>query len=136
MSKSAIYTVNSSTQSLTDGSTINLGSTIRRFGPNLALSGNAIQIEGAGYYDIEVSTNISSADAGEVTVQAYLNNIAIPGAIATETAAAAGDIVNLSISALIREGCYCCNGLSTLTFVISAGAAVDITNFAVVVKKL
>jgi len=136
MSKSAIYTVNSSTQNLTAESAITLGSIIRRFGPNLGLSGNAIQISGAGYYKIDVTANISSADAGEVTVQAYLNNVAIPGAIATETAAAAGDIVNLSISALVREGCYCCDGLSNLTFVVTEGATVDITNFAVVVTKL
>lgn len=136
MSKSAIYTVNSSIQSLTEESTIALGSIIRRFGPNLGLSGNAIQISGAGYYKIDMTAVIANADAGEVTVQAYLNNVAIPGAIATETAAAADDVVNLSFSALVREGCYCCDGLSNLTFVITQGATVSVTNFAVVVTKL
>lgn len=136
MSKSAIYTVNSSTQNLIEGSTINLGGVIRRFGPSLELSGNTIQIKERGYYLINISATISNAGAGEVTVEAYLNNVAIPGAIATETAAAADDVVNLSLSAIVREGCYCCDGISNLTFVLTEGATVDITNFAVTVEKL
>ena len=135
MSKSTIYVANTSTQTATPNSTIELGSIIRRFGPNLDLSGNNIQINGCGYYDVDASFTIAPTAEGEVTVTAFRNNVAIPGATATETAAAAGDSLNLSLSAVIREGCNCCDGVSNLNFVLT-GTQSSITNVAVVVEKL
>ena len=135
MSKSAIYTVNTSSQNVTPNGIIGLGSVIRRFGPNLHLSGNAIQIEGAGYYDIDASITVAPTTAGNVTISVYKDNVLIPGATATETAAEANDPVNLSITALVREQCPCCDGASNLTFVLT-GTASAISNIAVVVQKL
>lgn len=134
MSKSLIYTVNTSTQSLAVNSIISPGTVIRRFGPNLALSGNAIQIAGAGYYDIDTSFTVAPTAAGEVTITAFLNNVAIPGATATVTATAADDSVVLPIVAVFREPCQCCEGLSNLTFVLT-GTAANVTNSAIVVEK-
>ena len=135
MSKSAIYTVNTSVQSVADNGVIAPGTIIRRFGPNLTLSGNGIQICGAGYYDIDTSFTIAPTAEGEVTVTAYLDGVVIPGATATVTAAAAGDYVNLSISALVRESCGCCSGLKTLTFVLT-GVAASVTNSSIIVEKI
>lgn len=135
MSKSAIYIVNPSTQVVQVDGVITPGTIIRRFGPNLALSGNGIQISGAGYYDIDATFNVAPTEVGEVTITAYLDGVQIPGAVATETAAAAGDFVNLSISALVRENCPCCAGLRTLTFVLS-GISSNVTNTAIVVEKI
>ena len=48
MSKSAIYTVNPATQEVAVDGVINLGSIIRRYGPNLNLNGVGISISGMG----------------------------------------------------------------------------------------
>jgi len=135
MAQSAIYVVNNSIQDVAAGGIINLGTIIRRFGRNLNLSGNGIQVAGEGYYDINVSVTVSPSTEGEVTITAYKDGVAIPGAMATETAAAAGDYISLSLVGLIREACYCCESLSSLTFVLS-GLNASVTNIAVVVKKL
>lgn len=135
MSKSALYTANNSAQNVAVNGTINLGTIIRRFGPNLTLSGNAIQINGAGYYDCGASFTLAPTEAGNVTISAYLNNVAIPGAVATETAAAANDLVNLSLTAIVRQACECCEGVSNLTFVLT-GTAASVTNVGITIDKL
>ena len=134
MSKSLIYTANTSTQVVAVDGIINPGTVIRRFGPNLTLSGNAIQIAGAGYYDIDTSFTVAPTAAGEVTITAYLDNVTIPGAVATATVAASGDYVTLPITAAFRQACQCCEGLSSLTFVLT-GTAANITNSAIVIEK-
>jgi len=135
MSKSAIYTVNNTTQVVAVDGQINLGSVIRRFGCNCHLNNNAINITGSGYYDIDASFTIAPTADGEVTVTMYKDGIAVPGAVATETVAAAGDSANLSISSLVREFCPCCDNSSNLTFVLS-GVESNVTNVAIVVEKL
>ena len=135
MSKSTIYTVNTSAQSVAVNGVINPGTVIRRFGPNLGLSGNAIQIDGAGYYDIDASITAAPTAAGTVTVTVYKDGVAIPGATASQSTGTAGNPVNISISSLVREFCPCCDGLSNLTFVLT-GTAASVTNVAIVVEKL
>ena len=134
MSKSLIYTANTSIQNLAVNSIVNPGTVIRRFGPNLNLSGNAIQVAGAGYYDIEASFTVAPTAEGEVTITAYLNNVPIPGATATGTVAAAGDSIALPITAVFREPCQCCEGISNITFILT-GTAANVTNTAIVVDK-
>ena len=108
MSKSAIYTANTSTQDVAVNGVITPGTIVRRFGCNLGLAGNAIQIAGAGYYDIDASITLAPTTAGDVTVTAYLDNVAIQGATASSTAADADEIINLSISSVVRQACQCC----------------------------
>ena len=135
MSKSAIYTVNNTLQTVADGGTIDLGIVQRRFGCNLNLVNNAIREAGAGYYDIQASITAAPTAEGEITISVYKNNILLPGATATVTAAAAGDNINLAISALDREKCNCCDDISNLTFVVSQGET-NISNISVKVVKL
>ena len=134
MSKSAIYTANTTSQSILENGLINPGTVIRRFGCNIHMSGNAINITGTGYYDIDATFDVAPTEVGEVTITVYKDGAVIPGATATETAAA-GDTVNLNISALVREYCPCADDSSNLTFVLTGGAA-TITNSAIVVEKL
>ena len=135
MSKSALYAVNTSNQEIAVDGIIAPGTIERKFGPNISLTGNAIQIAGAGYYEINTSITIVPTTEGEVTVTVYKDGVILQGATATETAAAAGDSVNLSISAIVREFCSCCDGLSNLTFVLT-GVTSTITNMAITVEKL
>lgn len=135
MSKSLLYTVNSSAQNVNVDGVIVPGTVIRRFGPNLNLSGNAIQIAGNGYYKIGANFVISPTEAGDVTVTAYIDGVAVPGATASGTAAAANDFVTLSIGAVFRQACRCCEGITNLTFVVT-GTASAVTNSAICVERI
>ena len=134
MSKSLIQTVNESTQTVAENSIISLGSVNRRYGCNLRLSGNGIEVQGEGYYDIDATVTVSPTTVGNVTVSAYKNGVQIPSATATGSTGAEGDIVTLPIVATIRQGCGCCVGADTLTFVLEAGAG-TVSNISVRVEK-
>lgn len=135
MSKSAIYTANTSVQSVAVDGIINPGTIVRRYGPNVNLSGNAIQINGAGYYDIDASITVAPTAIGSVTVTVYENGVPIQGASATASTSTANNPVNISITSLVREFCNCCEGISNLTFVLS-GTAANVSNVSIVVTKL
>lgn len=135
MSKSALYVANTSNQTVQVDGIISPGTIVRRFGPNIGLAGNAIQISGPGYYEFNASITIAPTAEGEVTVEIYKDGLPLQGASATQTAAAAGDSINLSISAIVREFCTCCDGLSNFTFVLT-GTESTVTNMAVTVEKL
>lgn len=135
MSKSALYVANTSNQTVQVDGIITPGTIVRRYGPNIGLAGNAIQIAGAGYYEINASLTAEATAAGEITVTVYKDGVPLQGATATETVAAVGDFVNLSISAIVREFCSCCDGLTNLTFVLTDNDT-TITNVAITVEKL
>lgn len=135
MSKSAIYVANNTAQNVAVNGLINPGTVIRRFGCNLMLSGSSINTNGCGYYDVNASFVIAPTAAGNVTVSMFKDGVAVPGATASGTAAAANDAVNLSISALVREYCPCGDSSSNLTFVLT-GTAASVTNTAITVEKL
>ena len=135
MSKSALYVVNTSNQEVQVDGIINPGTIVRRYGPNLGLAGNAIQVSGPGYYELTSSITVAPTAEGEVTVTIYKDGTPLQGATATSTAAAAGDSLNLSIVTMLREFCNCCEGLSNLTFVLT-GTAATVTNIATTVEKL
>ena len=130
--KSAIFTANTNAQAVAAGGTLALGSTIRRYGCNLNQNGNSITINGcddAGYYDVKAAPTA----AGTVTVSLFRNNVAVPGAAASAAVSTAGNPVNLSIAALVRE--FCCGDDSALTLVLS-GAASTVSNVAVVAERI
>jgi len=132
MSRSAIYAVNSGTQTVADGGVVSLGSVIRRYGCDCQLSGDAILLEGAGYYDITVNLVASPTAPGDITATLYKDGVAIPGATSTGTTTAAGDFVTLSIGPMVRQ--MCCGSSGTMTCVLSGGEA-TVSNIAVKVVK-
>ena len=111
---------------------IPLGSLIRRYGCDVALNGNAVNITGAGYYDVDASVTVSPSAAGTVTVTLYKDGVAVPGATASETAAANGT-VDLNIPALVRH--VCCAAGSALTLVLT-GVAATVDNVALRVQRI
>ena len=132
MSRSLIQTVNQSNQAVTAGSIISLGSTQRRFGCNLRLSGNGIEVMGQGYYTIDATVSVTPTAAGAVTVALFENGVQIPGAIAFTTGGA-GTPISVTIPTTIRQGC-CCDGADNITCVLIAGTGV-VNNIAVRVVK-
>ncbi len=134
MSRSAIYVANVAPQNVLEDGIINLGTVIRRFGCNLNLAGTGIQIQGPGYYDIDSSITVTPAAAGVLTIQVMKDNVPVQGATASFTVEA-DSVYTLPISALVRESCSCCEGLSNLTFVLQDVAA-EVNNIAVIVEKI
>lgn len=140
--KSAIYTSNTSATSITlttqqPTATIPAGTTIRRFGCNLKLSGSGILAQGEGYYDIDSSVTVTAESAGNYTIKLIADGVEIPGASQTITAAA-GSVISFNIPAILRIAC--CKSAYTVTLQISTTAALPVTvtvnNVGVVVEKI
>lgn len=102
------------------------GAIIRRYGRNVQLDGQGINLLGPGYYDLRASLTFTPTATGPVTIQYFQDGIAIPGALATAQGTAATPM-NLSVDALIRN-CGCdCN--TALTYTIdAAGTIVNLAN--------
>lgn len=130
--KSALYAAMQTPTAVAVDGVIPLGSLIRRYGCDVALNGNAVNITGAGYYDVDASVTVSPAAAGAVTVTLYKDGVAVPGATASETAAANGT-VDLNIPALVRQ--VCCAAGSALTLVLT-GVAATVDNVALRVQRI
>lgn len=133
MSKSAIYTTNTTAPTIAVDGIIPVGTTTRRYGCNIRQDGNAITICGQGYYLVNVSATVTPAAAGTVSVTAQKDGVAIVGATGSETVAAVSNAANISITAIVRNACGCDS--SILSFVLGGVAAV-VDNFAVTVEKL
>ena len=127
MSKSLIYAVNLGTQAVAENGTVSLGTVIRRYGCNFSLSGNGIEVQGPGYYDLSCNVIAEPTAIGPITATLLKDGVAIPGATATAIAAAANDPVTLPIIGVIRE--MCCDSASTITCVLSAAANVTSVAF-------
>ena len=132
MSKSLIQVANQSSQNVADNSIINLGSVQRRFGCNLRLSGNGIEVDGQGYYTIDGAVSVAPTAAGPVTVAVYDDGVQIPGVIAYGTGTA-GDPLTLPLVGTIRQGCRC-DSADNLTVVLIEGAGV-VQNVSLRVEK-
>ena len=115
------------------GGVIPLGGLIRRYGCDIALNGNAVNLAGTGYYDVDASITATLTAAGAVTVTLYKDGVAVPGATASATAAAANDALDLNITALVRQ--VCCSAGSALTLVLT-GAAASVENVALRVQRI
>lgn len=133
MSRSLIQVANQSTQAVAVDSILSLGSTQRRFGCNLRLSGNGIEVSGEGYYSVTADVSVAPTAVGPVTVALYNNGVQVPGAIAYGSVSTAGNPTTLSINTTVRQGC-CCDSADNLTLVLLAGAG-NIQNVSLRVVK-
>ena len=133
MSKSLIQTVNQSSQTVAVNSIIELGSVIRRYGCNLRLNGNAVEVNGEGYYKIDGNVTLTPSAVGNVTVAVYKNGVPLTGATATGGVTTVGNSITLPIQTTIKEGCSC-DGGTALTVVLVAGAS-TVNNVALRVEK-
>ena len=133
MGKSLLQVANQSNQTVAENSIIALGSTQRRYGCNIRLSGNGIEIEGQGYYTIDADVSVAPTVAGNVTVALFNNGVQIPGAIAYGSVSTATNPTSLCINTTVRQGC-CCDSADNITLVLLAGAGV-VQNVSVRVEK-
>lgn len=134
MCNSAIYSVNSTAQTLTatTPATINFGNVVRRFGPSVSMNGGDVIVSTSGFYEVNVNLGITVGD-GNVTVQIYKDGTAVPGAVATITSSAADTACAVTIPFIIRNKC-CCD--STLSCVVTSETAGTVNNAAIEVTRL
>ena len=136
--KSGIYVANTTTgTSLGIGSTYAPNTVVRRFGKYTQLGGNGVSIGncqgGAGYYSVDATVSVAATAAGNITATLFKDGAPVLGATAIATATAAGQIVTLPISAIVRLNCDC--DTANLTIVIG-GQVVTAQNLAFVVEKI
>lgn len=131
MSRSLIQTANSSEQNVALNGVISPGQVLRRYGCNCRLNGDAIEIEGAGYYTVSATVTATPTDAGAVSAAIYKDGVAVTAANATMTAAV-GDTVTLPLETTVRLNC--CDGASAITLVLTSGAGV-VDNVSLRVEK-
>ncbi len=132
---SVLYLVNNTTQTVLANGTILPGTTIHRNCQSQAsLSGNAINIIGSGYFNVDVSVTFTGSAAGDVSVQLYKDGTAIPGAAGTQTITTAStEYRTISFNVEVLKPCSC-NSLMTLTLV-NSGIEATYTNVAIRVKR-
>lgn len=129
---SILFTAMTSPTTVAAGGDIPLGNVVRRYGCGATLSGNAISLNGEGYYDADVSVTVIPTAAGTITASLLQDGVAIPGATASATVAATDTSVTLSFPAAVRLLRY--SPRATLRLTLSAAGSV--TNAAVTVRKL
>lgn len=130
--KSAIFSAMQTPTGVAVGGVLPLGSLIRRYGGDIELNGNAVNLTGAGYYDVDASITLAPIADGTVTVTLQQNGVAVPGATAS-AGVAAGVLTDLNITALVRQ--VCCAAGSALTLVLT-GAAAMVDNVALRVQRI
>lgn len=133
MSRSLIQTANASEHNVAVNGTIGLGQVLRRYGCNCRLNGDAVEIEGAGYYTISATVTATPTAAGAVSVAVYKDGVAVTAANATQTVATEGDTVTLPLETTVRLNC--CDGASAITLVLTSGAGVVDNVSAKVIKE-
>ena len=133
MSKSALYTALTTPTSVSSGSIIPLGITIRRFGRNVAQDGNTISIKGKGYFLVNVSVTAAPAAVGAVTATLNKDGVLVTGATASGSVSTAANPTALPITAIVRNACDCDSSILSL---VLSGQASTVQNVAVTVVKL
>lgn len=134
MSKSLIYTVNNSGDSVPVGNTVPVGSIIRRYGKCIDATGSAINLSEPGYYDVDISATITAAMVGDVILTLTQDGVPVAGATATASIATVNtQFENLAIASVIRVKCC---GNANLAVLVGGTTAPTIRNMAVRVVKV
>lgn len=132
MARAFIYVVNRNAQAVAADGVVNPGNIVRRYGCAFGVNNDAVTVEGEGYYSIDAAVTVAVEAAGDITATLYKDGEAIPGAVATVTAAQIGDLVTLPIVAGIRKTC-CDSSVSFITCALSAAGTVQ--NYALRAEK-
>lgn len=133
MGKSLIQTANPSTQAVAVNNIISLGSVQRRYGCNLRLSGNAIEMGGEGYFAVDAVATLAPNAVGSTSIALYVDGTPVPGAVATGSISTAGNSVTIPIATTLRR--TCCEGVNNITVVLTSGAS-TVSNINVRIEKL
>lgn len=132
--RSAIYAADTSIVSgIASGSTLQLGSIIRRVGCACDLIGNSILVKGTGYYSVAASFTLTPSAQDTITIQALHNGVEIPGAVAQVRSSVT---TTEPLVFMVRQ---CCCDSGSISFRVSTAAdttTITQNNSAVDVVKL
>lgn len=108
---------------------------------SLTPGSTTINLVRAGRYSVTIDATVSTPDAaGVVTIELYRNNIAVPGATASETTTTTTDIHSLHFTTLIEvdDVCrYAGTGVSVIPLTIkNTGVAATYTNINITIVRL
>lgn len=133
--------VNATSQSVLTGGIVNLGSVIHRVcgGTFDFTNSNTISLNTQGWYKVHVTINATGTAVGVNTFQLYQNGVAIPGALASHTISAVGDVRNFSFETIIRvlPSCVCQNNSPVNLTILNNGASeITINNITIDIVKV
>ena len=145
-----IGTKNFGTQTVLADGLVNLGTTYRRFCkrnrcgvPAFAVTSNGISLQHEGFYHITATFVGSGSVAEDLTIQLYLNGVAVDGALSTQTVTTADtEIRTFVIDYYVKVDRDCILGVDstvaeTVSFVnTSATADLTLTSAIVNVDKV
>lgn len=136
MAKSAIYLVNNSQATITDGSVIPLGTIIRRYGQHIRQDGNSITAcdkPGCpGYYKVDVVASIEPTATAPYKVILEKDGVAVIGGVAEINPAPTTVVLPFPISVIVKNAC---GGTANLSLRLEGGDATAI-NITTAVEKL
>ena len=107
-------------------------------GCTITRNGSTFQLNKPGYYYVTFNADGAATTApGDVVIVLQNNGIAIPGAMATVTVAAADDATNLAFATIVKVPPSCCaiDNTAMLTLV-NTGVAATFTNVNINITKL
>ena len=142
MSAGFLYSANTTAQTLAIGGTLNMGNVVRRFGcvrgtstPLATVNGTNTILSSCGrcpkYFKVDTAITVIPTAAGTVTITAFQDGVAIPGATASVTVAAAATTAMLPLTFGVKLNTGVTS--SNITYVLT-GAASSVTNVSQTVE--
>ena len=129
-----IYMITPATTSIPSNSILPLTTIARRTGRILKNNSDSIILGAPGYYKIAITATFTAPEAGDVTLVAQKNSIAIPGITASTTiTTATTEISTLTLSGIIRVMPF--EGASVLS-ILNSGVAITSSNISVDIEYL
>lgn len=125
--KSAVRTYNNSAQAVSAVATqltLN-GTAITRTGCSITPDGNILRINNGGLYFLAADVTITPTEAGTVTVQMYINGVAMPDAIAQEVVAANGTTTLHVETSRLLAACPCATKPTIAVWISGAAGSVS-----------
>lgn len=131
---SGIYTVYTGSTAVPTDGYLPAGTTVRRYGKNLAQAGDGILLDGAGYYLINANVVVTGtgATAGTVTLTLTEDGTPIQGGLSSVTIAP-DSIDTITVHAIVRK--KCCDTPTTIQ-IKNTGVNVTINQVSSTVIKV
>lgn len=129
---------NTAEQALTANTAIEFPNKVARTNCVVAVTnGTTFTISKPGYYRIKYDGIVEASAAGEIEVQLYINGTAVPYVYTAMTAAAASDVVPLSLETILRVPCSCAAVDNTKNItIVNTGLAATSTNAKIIIERV
>lgn len=135
MANGMLYIAGGKNSAVKQNENIPLGQVIRRFGQAINVNDDAIMLNAAGYYLINAMIDFESTAVGNITIQAYKDDVPIRDAFITVTMSAANAYAATTIPFVVRVRGCCCDPVG-ITFVLTSADPIEILNTSAVVEKM